>query len=351
MSIRTALAFVVGLALSLGMTIVAIPPALADTDGYPYANATDCSATYGEDSWCINGQDMSPYLYGYRNCTDFVAWKVASLGVPAAQYEGLGNASDWASPPAANKLTVNTTPAVGAAAVDTGGNFGHVAYISAYNPSTGAVTVEEYNEKFDGNYGTRTGTLSGLGFSKVVHFEKYEPSSPSGGSGGSSAPNYEPFAGDFNGDGIGDIGLRDVADGNFFIKHGPSFNDQIVYHWAAGSNYQPFVGDFNGDGITDIGLRNVSTGEIFIKHGPSFNDQVTYQWAAGSNYEVFAGDFNGDGIADIGLRNVSNGNFFIKHGPSFNDQVVYTWAAGLSTISRSSAILTETALQILACAT
>jgi hypothetical protein len=140
--------------------------------------------------------------------------------------------------------------------------------------------------------------------------------------------NYQAFAGDFNGDGIGDIGLRNVANGNFYIKHGPGFNDQVVYTWAAGTNYQPFIGDFNGDGYADIGLRNITTGVFFIKHGPGFNDQVTYSWAPGSNYQAFAGDFNGDGIGDIGLRNVANGNFYIKHGPGFNDQVVYTWAAG-----------------------
>ena len=40
-------------------------------------------------------------------------------------------------------------------------------------------------------------------------------------------------------------------------------------------------GDFNGDGVADIGLRDADNGVFYIKHGPSFNDQVTYAWAPG----------------------------------------------------------------------
>jgi surface antigen len=175
----------------IGTGLAAAPPALAAaTGGYPYY-AMPCEhapyASVGKGYWCAtydwgpkhtqvpnDRSEISAYGYAYRNCTDFVAWKVASLGVPAAQYKGLNNAKDWASPTSPHKLTVDTSPAVGAAAVQTTGDFGHVAYISAYNAKTRVITVEEYNKGQDGNYGTRSGTLSGLGFSKVVHFEKYE---------------------------------------------------------------------------------------------------------------------------------------------------------------------------------
>jgi len=49
----------------------------------------------------------------------------------------------------------------------------------------------------------------------------------------------------------------------------------------SGGHYQPFAGDFNGDGVADIGMRDSSNGVFFIKHGPGFNDQVTYAWAPG----------------------------------------------------------------------
>jgi cell wall-associated NlpC family hydrolase len=142
------------------------------------------------------------------------------------------------------------------------------------------------------------------------------------------ASHYQAFVGDFNGDGVPDIGLRDANTGIWFFKRGPGYNDQTTYQWAAGSNYQAFAGDFNGDGITDIELRDVDTGMIYIKHGPDFNDQITYQWAPGANYQVFAGDFNGDGLADIGLRDTNTGIWYIKHGPDFSDQITYQWASG-----------------------
>jgi hypothetical protein len=56
-----------------------------------------------------------------------------------------------------------------------------------------------------------------------------------------------------------------------------------------------------------IGLRDANTGIFFIKHGPSFGDQISYQWVAGANYQVFAADFDGDGVADIGLRDSATG--------------------------------------------
>lgn len=140
--------------------------------------------------------------------------------------------------------------------------------------------------------------------------------------------HFQPFAADFNHDGYADIGLRDATGGTFFIKHGPSFTDQITYNWAIGTQYQPFAADFDGDGTGDIGLYDQSAGVFFIKHGPTFADQLTYSWAAGTQFQAFVGDFNGDGYADIGLRDMNVGTFFIKHGPTFNDQITYNWAIG-----------------------
>ncbi len=212
--------------LGVAITLARIVPAKADTTGdYPYASIAcvwSPYATTDTGNWCkkvdtsgkiisyqtpfknaafaarashsfeckevsdydggtihnnnSSKSEQSPYGYDYRNCTDYVAWKVASLGVPPTHYQGLRNAKDWPAKAPSKGLTVNTTPAIGAAAVKTTGTYGHIAFISAYNGSTGVITVQEYNNKGDGNYGTRSGTLSSLGFSEVVHFEKYETS-------------------------------------------------------------------------------------------------------------------------------------------------------------------------------
>ena len=113
--------------------------------------------------------EISPYGYAYRNCTDYVAWKLADLGAPASIYRGHGNGAGWAS---VAGLVTDTTPSIGAVAVQTSGKFGHVAFITGVSGST--VTVSEYNYGENGTYDSRSGTLSGLGFNKVTHFESYE---------------------------------------------------------------------------------------------------------------------------------------------------------------------------------
>jgi len=181
--------------------MVAGSPAVADTGGYPYAS-TACVwspyATSGTGNWCKKldadghitseydwgtihdntsySSELSPYGYYYRNCTDYVAWKLSSLGVQSAQYRGLGNAKAWASPPAGNGLRVDTTPAPGSAAVSTSGTFGHVAFVEQVVGVT--ITVSEYNYAEDGAYHTRSGTAASLGFTAFVHFEQYESSPP-----------------------------------------------------------------------------------------------------------------------------------------------------------------------------
>src|SRR6266571_589362 len=238
------------------ITLVTIVPAKAYTGGYPYASMACVWSPYaitGTGNWCkkvntssqiisdydwgtihddnSSSSEQSPYGYDYRNCTDYVAWKVASLGVPSAHYKGLGHAKDWPTNEPGKGLTVNTTPAIGAAAVKTTGTFGHVAFISAYNASTGVMTVQEYNHYQDGNYGTRSGTLSGLGFSKVVHFEKYKTS------------------GQLNG--IVAVSASDVW------AVGSSNGNTLIEHWN-GSSWKAVPSPNPGVQYVDAGLSSVA---------------------------------------------------------------------------------------------
>ncbi|HSE61490.1 MAG TPA: CHAP domain-containing protein [Candidatus Saccharimonadales bacterium] len=138
-------------------------PAAAETGGYPDWNATDCSGTYGIYSWCKGGTWLSSRGYGYRNCVDYAAWKVASLGVTSAQYGGLNNAKYWNDNAASHGLVANTTPAVGAIAVDESGTFGHIAFVESVGGNN-IISVSEYNKQGNGNYDTRTGTPAALLF-------------------------------------------------------------------------------------------------------------------------------------------------------------------------------------------
>ena len=132
----------------------------ADTGGYPYSNAVDCSAQYGEYSWCINGYDISPYGYAYRNCTDYVAWKIQQVfGVTLPKT--LGNANTWGPNLKADGYSYDSTPQVGDIAAWNygGGGFGHVAYVYAVN--NGVASLDEYNVAGTGLFTSNRTTASG----------------------------------------------------------------------------------------------------------------------------------------------------------------------------------------------
>ena len=110
--------------------------------------------------WAVNGSiwNFSTGGYGYRNCTDWVAWR--SGGLPG----GLGNARDWPSRASARGFTVSSTPRNGSAAVDQSGTYGHVMYVESAPDNS--ITVRDYNRIGDGLYRITTLTKVGEGLYK-----------------------------------------------------------------------------------------------------------------------------------------------------------------------------------------
>jgi surface antigen len=98
----------------------------------------------------------SPVGYYYRECVDFVAWRLnVQSGITRApfKFQGYGNAVTWKERLVAEGYKADRTPAVGAVAwwdAYTGdgslrtGEFGHVAIVSAVH-ADGSITVEQYN--------------------------------------------------------------------------------------------------------------------------------------------------------------------------------------------------------------
>ena len=107
------------------------------------------------------GGGLSPLGYYYRECVDFVAWRLnrdaGSTGSPWSYTWGNltpsgGNASNWASAWAGHGWATGDTPVVGAVAWF---NYNHVAYVQSIN-SDGSVMLEEYNWNSSHAYHTRT---------------------------------------------------------------------------------------------------------------------------------------------------------------------------------------------------
>ncbi|WP_285733383.1 CHAP domain-containing protein [Kitasatospora phosalacinea] len=111
-------------------------------------------------------------------CTAFAAFRIATrLGVPnfGNSWGGVhwGNANTWDDAARSAGLAVNTTPTVGAIAVnDVHAPYGHVAYVNAVY-SDGSFDVEEYNWNHPTAYGTRSHlhvSSSGSDFQWMIHF-------------------------------------------------------------------------------------------------------------------------------------------------------------------------------------
>ncbi|HSE61267.1 MAG TPA: CHAP domain-containing protein [Candidatus Saccharimonadales bacterium] len=192
---RRAAWFVAVLFLLISAVFAGAQPAYADDGGYPYASYNGPGSDAYSSFWTApsGGNGLSPYGYNYRNCTDYVAWKLRSLGVSQSNVSGLGHGGAWATKAAAKGIPTGDTAKVGAAAVNTAGSWGHVAYVEAVNKD-GTIKVSEYNwpinnggPPYDGAYHTRTATPKALGFTKFVYFDGLMTNPPSG-SGNTGGP-------------------------------------------------------------------------------------------------------------------------------------------------------------------
>ncbi|MGX5695621.1 CHAP domain-containing protein [Agromyces soli] len=105
------------------------------------------------------GGGLSPLRYYYRECVDFVAWRLnRDAGVTSAPWKwdwsnlASGSAYAWADAWAAKGWPTSSTPVVGAVAWFP---YNHVAYVQSIN-ADGSVNIEEYNQNSDHSYHRRT---------------------------------------------------------------------------------------------------------------------------------------------------------------------------------------------------
>jgi surface antigen len=129
----------------------------AEGDDYPWPYATT------DD----DGGGLSPLGYYYRECVDFVAWRLnrdaGSTGSPwtwtwGNMTPGGGSASSWKNQWDRHGWATSDTPVVGAVAWFT---YNHVAYVQSI-PGDGTVVLEEYNWMGSHAYHTRTVSIGSV---------------------------------------------------------------------------------------------------------------------------------------------------------------------------------------------
>jgi surface antigen len=122
----------------------------------------------GDDyPWRLAGDSLSPLGYYYRQCVDFVAWRLnRDQGVVSAPWKWTwsnltpngGDASQWEKAWITHGWTTSATPIVGSVAWFVGD---HVAYVHSIDG--GNVTIEEYNGMSSRAYAIRTIPISSVG--------------------------------------------------------------------------------------------------------------------------------------------------------------------------------------------
>ncbi|ANJ26403.1 CHAP domain-containing protein [Agromyces aureus] len=134
---------------SRGSGSYAIYTVKAEGDDYPWWDQTP-------DDF---GGGLSPLRYYYRECVDFVAWRLnRDAGVTSAPWKydwgnlASGSAYAWADEWASHGWPTSSEPVVGAVAWFP---YNHVAYVQSIN-GDGTVNIEEYNQNSDHSYHRRT---------------------------------------------------------------------------------------------------------------------------------------------------------------------------------------------------
>jgi hypothetical protein len=136
-------------------------------------------------------------------------------------------------------------------------------------------------------------------------------------------PNAVPVTGDWNGDGITEIGL--YSSGSWYLDKNRnwSWDDQpgdTQYAFGYGlPNAVPVTGDWNGDGITEIGVY--SNGNWYLDMNGNGHWDGTPTDTSGvfglglPNVVPVTGDWNSDGITEIGVY--ANGNWYLDKNKSW----------------------------------
>lgn len=149
----------------------------------------------------------------------------------------------------------------------------------------------------------------------------WEPGSDFYGYFGTTA--MTPVAGDWNGDGYSKFGAY-VGGTWYFDMNSNGFwdsepTDQMLTTFGGAPGDIPVTGDWNGDGVTEIGFYRPSTHTWYLDYSGNFGYDPAVDITASFGFTgciPVVGDWNGDGHDKIGVY--ANGQWYLDTNGNFS---------------------------------
>ncbi len=131
-------------------------------------------------------------------------------------------------------------------------------------------------------------------------------------------PGDVPIAGDFNGDGFDTVSIYRPSNQMFYIinelgEDGGGLGAADFEFMFGDPGDEPFVGDFNGDGVDQVGLHRDTSGLVYWRNTLTTGAaDVSFIWGDPAD-NVFAGDWNGNMTDTVGLLRSSDSTFYWRN--------------------------------------
>ena len=134
-----------------------------------------------------------------------------------------------------------------------------------------------------------------------------------------------PLSADFDGDTRADMALYKSNGDWAILKSSSNFTSSLVKSWG-GAGYTAAPGDYDGDGIQDLGLYRESTGDwLVLKSSTNFTTSFSINWG-GAGYKPEPGDYDGDGKTDPTVYNTATGTWSaLKSSTSYTTVIGVSW--------------------------
>jgi hypothetical protein len=132
-------------------------------------------------------------------------------------------------------------------------------------------------------------------------------------------PSDIPLAGDFDGDGCDSLSIYRPSEQRFYIINALGANNGGLgpadFSFLFGDpGDKPFVGDFDGDGIDEVGLHRASTGFVYYRNTLDTGIASNQFFFGDPGDRFITGDWGiVDGTDTPGLFRPSNSTFYFRH--------------------------------------